>query len=238
MKPFGIVYLIVDTVNGKMYVGQTTKTLKWRFNQHARCKKTLISQAIHEHKRKKFTRHVLKECKSKVELNAWEMFFIAALKTKAPLGYNCTDGGEGTAGCIFTPESRAKNSLNHLGEKNSFFGKHHTLETRLEISIAHRGNSPYKNLLRELDEISRNVTKPSSSRFSTNRSNTCWLATTPEKNLSPTFETLGIFRVCRIHCATASGVDLAKLLTLSQASIYQKMSGKYEFTARDSFTKR
>ncbi len=33
---YGIIYLLIDATNDKEYVGQTTKTLKKRFNQHKR----------------------------------------------------------------------------------------------------------------------------------------------------------------------------------------------------------
>ncbi|MBR0262166.1 MAG: GIY-YIG nuclease family protein [Selenomonadaceae bacterium] len=38
MKPFGVVYLIINLINGKKYVGQTVQPLRKRFNKHANCK--------------------------------------------------------------------------------------------------------------------------------------------------------------------------------------------------------
>ena len=40
---FGIVYKIINKVNGKLYVGQTWKTLRHRFNNHKYGNKQCIS---------------------------------------------------------------------------------------------------------------------------------------------------------------------------------------------------
>lgn len=50
-----------------------------------------------------------------------------------------------------TAEAREKNVAAHLGEKNHFFGKHHTGDAIMKNSLAHRGETPYKNLVAELD---------------------------------------------------------------------------------------
>lgn len=136
MKIYGVVYLLVNMLNGKMYVGKTTNSLKERFNQHASCKTTLIGKAIHKHKRKNFRCEVLVRCSSKSELDAWEKFFITALHCKAPYGYNLTDGGDGAVGCSRTEETRAKISA-------ALTGRHLSLEHRQNISTSKRGeNNP------------------------------------------------------------------------------------------------
>ena len=54
MKIYGVVYLILNMLNGKKYVGQTTKTVEERFRQHKRCKKGLIGKAIRKYGKEKF----------------------------------------------------------------------------------------------------------------------------------------------------------------------------------------
>ena len=182
---YGVVYLIWNMVNGKKYVGQTVKTVKERFNQHAK-KKSPIGNAIRKHGKENFRYGVIVTCATKAELDKQEKYFIAILKTKKPNGYNRTDGGEGTVGYSptpahraklavanigkhHTPEQRAKISAAVSGENHPFFGKHHTAETcaklamanigkhhttqtRSKMSVSHRSNSPFKNLLSELDK--------------------------------------------------------------------------------------
>ncbi|MBR3745494.1 MAG: GIY-YIG nuclease family protein [Selenomonadaceae bacterium] len=50
-----------------------------------------------------------------------------------------------------SPEHCANLSESHKGEKNPFFGKHHTPEHCAKMSMTLRAYSPYKNLLAELD---------------------------------------------------------------------------------------
>lgn len=198
MKVLGVVYLIVNLLNGKMYVGQTIQPLKKRFYNHCHAN-SAIGNAIRKYKPKNFRCEILKCCATKTELDAWEKFFIAALRCKAPNGYNRTNGGSGNwrhtaesrekiasklRGVKKSPEHRAKISASKLGdknpnygkplsdeqkakiatkligrknpadmhgEKNPFFGKHHTSKTRTIISAYRRGKSPYKNLIAELD---------------------------------------------------------------------------------------
>lgn len=52
---------------------------------------------------------------------------------------NLTKGGEGPSGMVHREDSRLKMSLGRIGEKNHFFGKTHSEETRAKLSKAHRG---------------------------------------------------------------------------------------------------
>lgn len=65
-----------------------------------------------------------------------------------PNGYNLTEGGDSSSFC---EESRAKMSAARTGEKNHFFGKHHTAESMAKAATLKRGQTPYKNLLAEMD---------------------------------------------------------------------------------------
>ncbi len=65
---YGLIYLITCLVNGKKYVGQTTKTVEKRFKEHVRRKKSLISKAIHEFGVENFTVEVLEECETSEQL--------------------------------------------------------------------------------------------------------------------------------------------------------------------------
>ncbi|MBQ6296242.1 MAG: GIY-YIG nuclease family protein [Selenomonadaceae bacterium] len=89
MEVYGVVYLILNTINGKMYVGQTKHTVEERFNQHAYVK-TAIGNAIHKYGKKNFRYCVIKCCASKADMDYWEKFFIILLGSKYPNGYNLT----------------------------------------------------------------------------------------------------------------------------------------------------
>lgn len=174
MKVYGVVYLLIDGTNDREYVGKTVRSVKRRFKQHAKAD-TYIGKAIRAHGAENFVIVTLKECANKEDLDYWEKYFIKSRNTMAPNGYNFTEGGEGTVGCHPSDKTRAKMSAAVSGENNPFFGKHHTDESLAKMSESHRGNtawvgrhhrktskfkmsesrradSPFKNLLAEMDK--------------------------------------------------------------------------------------
>ena len=148
----GVIYLITNLLNGMKYVGQTTQPLGARIAQH-KCSDLYIDRAIRKYGRENFKVEVLEECYTVEQLNEREIFWIAALNTKVPNGYNITDGGEGNLGLSHTKETRDQMSVDRSGEKNAFFGKNHTDDTCFTLSVSHRKETPYTNLLREMDAI-------------------------------------------------------------------------------------
>ena len=223
MKPFGIVYLIWNMVNGKKYVGQTIQPLYVRFDQHSRAN-TVIGNAIRKYGAENFRYGVIKTCSTKTELNAYEKHFIAVLHSKAPYGYNLTDGGDcdyiisdearaimsaKRKGVPKSPEHRAKIKEALSGEKHYFFGHHHTKETRARISASQSGEKHYF--------FGKHHTDKSRSKMSIARR-----GYSPYKNL-----------IAELDAHKFSYHHLAALLDLSEASVSMKMSGKRKFTERD-----
>ena len=86
-----IVYEITDLTNGKIYVGQTIGTLEHRFAQHKHAD-SLIGKAIREHGAENFLPEVIEKCQTREELNAREKFWIIALNSLYPSGYNVVGG--------------------------------------------------------------------------------------------------------------------------------------------------
>lgn len=126
------VYLRTNLINGKQYVGQTGD-FKRRENYWNNPKWEYAGKYINAARAKygtsNFKTDILKECDAKDEANKWEMYYIKLLNTKAPNGYNLTDGGEGSIGAIVSEETRIKLSEAMKGENNPFYGKHHSEET-------------------------------------------------------------------------------------------------------------
>ncbi len=110
---YGVIYKITNLINGKSYVGQTSRTLKERFIEHAKAK-THLGNAIRKYGRKNFSVEVIEECTTPEQLNEREIFWIAHFNCKHPNGYNFTDGGEGTHG--LTEESLKKLRRKHSPE--------------------------------------------------------------------------------------------------------------------------
>lgn len=105
MKLFmlGKVYKITNKINGKVYVGQTTKTLKERFEKH--CWGTTekdayhfnmaIKRAIKKWGKENFTIELIEEVETS-KLNEREVYWISFYDSYNK-GYNCTLGGQNGA---------------------------------------------------------------------------------------------------------------------------------------------
>lgn len=118
-----LVYLITNKINGKQYVGQTSKTLDARWYDHIKIRLrpscSYLHSAIDKYGSDNFIVETLATVQTKEEMNFYERALIKALGTKAPHGYNLTDGGDGGAGYVFTDEQRRKVSEAQMGRKMS-----------------------------------------------------------------------------------------------------------------------
>lgn len=98
MNKLGKIYLITNSVNDKVYVGQTIQSLKKRFNGHCCYSKAdksanmYIKRAIHKYGRDKFTIHLIEECPIEL-LNDREKYWISFYNSYKE-GYNLTLGGQ------------------------------------------------------------------------------------------------------------------------------------------------
>ena len=141
----GVIYLITCRINGKPYVGKTKRSLETRIAEHKRNKSkgnSPVEMAIDKYGWENFTVEILEVCPVEM-LNEREKFWIAALNSKSPNGYNLTDGGDGQVGC--TQETRAKMSAAKKGKpahNKGKKGKPHSAETKAKMSAAHKGKSP------------------------------------------------------------------------------------------------
>lgn len=125
------VYIIKSLINEKVYIGFTKHTLKHRLSTHFRNskKKSMVNNkfanAIIKYGRDNFIIDLLFECENKKEALDKEIFFIKKYNSYTN-GYNSTLGGE--VGVITGKHSDVS------GDKNPFYGKKHTPETKLKIS--------------------------------------------------------------------------------------------------------
>jgi len=98
-----IVYKATNLINGKVYVGYTTKTLDQRIKTHLNKANCLTQKhytqafklALRKYGVESFFWEELVVCTTKEEACEKEKEFIAKYNCIAPLGYNMTFGGEG-----------------------------------------------------------------------------------------------------------------------------------------------
>ena len=172
MKIYGIIYLIINKVNNKCYVGQTTneKGFNGRYNRGGvGIEKVYNFHKTNKNRNKSFNLHLLsaiekygfeafevKECIdvafSREELNIKEKVYIQ-LYDSFKNGYNNTLGGEGCTGMVVSEETKRKLSIAFSGENNPMYGmggelspcwgRHLSEETKQKISEAIKGeNNP------------------------------------------------------------------------------------------------
>lgn len=91
-----IIYKVTNKVNGKIYIGQTIRTLEQRKWQHLDCAKngvkTHFYNAIRKYGEENFVFEIIDEASSLKELNELERYYIAKFKC-IENGYNMVDGG-------------------------------------------------------------------------------------------------------------------------------------------------
>jgi group I intron endonuclease len=114
-------YLITCTANAKTYVGITSRSIRRRWNEHLydarqRNTKMAISRAIAKYGVDKFAVHALCSARSWSDICAVESILILQYRTRAPNGYNVSDGGNGPFGVKKTPESVERSAAKHRGK--------------------------------------------------------------------------------------------------------------------------
>lgn len=167
---YGVIYIIRNTINNKVYVGQhigTDVEKRWKVHEkpHSRC--FAIRNAIQKYKIDNFEKRVICVCKvgEQERLDALERYFIKKYNSLSPNGYNLTTGGRGGVpteetrekisqalmGHVLSDETKQKISQSHTGKTLSpehkakigvsSSGKIVSDETKLKISQSHTGKT-------------------------------------------------------------------------------------------------
>ena len=147
------IYKITNNINGKIYIGCTTKGIEYRFKGHRsayRRKHSLLYEAMREFGFENFSISVLEHGEDDSIRYEREKYYIDKLNTMNPdIGYNMTIGGTGTIGYEFTEEDKKKVSLAGMRRKptkkmiermrNLHLGKKLSEETKKKISESRIG---------------------------------------------------------------------------------------------------
>lgn len=129
------IYTYTNKVNSKIYVGKTgsikdrKRKHKWAIKPYVingkegkKKKRLTIHNAIIKYGEDNFDFNVIDQADTKEKIFELERFYIKELRTKAPNGYNLTDGGEGASGFISKRKFTSKNDL------EKYFRSHITIK--------------------------------------------------------------------------------------------------------------
>lgn len=148
------VYVVVNKLNGKMYVGSTERELKIRWQKHlvkvnegSLC---TLHKAIRKYGRDNFDIRMIEEYPTREAMLTGEVEYIAHFDTfKSEWGYNDTPGGDGgntNGGKKFSEEWKSKISK---ARKGMVFSKEH----KENLSKSHMGHkAPNRKLTSEQAE--------------------------------------------------------------------------------------
>lgn len=86
------IYKTTNLLNGKIYIGQTSKDLNTNYLGSGK----IIMKAIKKYGKSNFKREILEECGSKEQMNNREKYWIQHFNSiNRNIGYNVSIGGEG-----------------------------------------------------------------------------------------------------------------------------------------------
>ncbi len=150
-----LIYKITNKINGKCYVGQTTKSIEQRWKAHCwQCNfnnNMIIYRAIKKYGKENFSIEKICDCQNQKELNESEVKYIKYFDTMCPNGYNLCGGGGGTG--IMSDIVKKKISKAHIGKKA-------TPETREKLRISHLGFKVSDKTKRKLSKCFKGKKQP------------------------------------------------------------------------------
>lgn len=143
-----IIYKAQNKIDGKIYVGQTSKSLPKRLSRHL-CGKTYFSNALRKYGIGSFDFSVVDATDDRRLLCEKEKYWIKLFNCMYPNGYNLTSGGEESfshsedtkqrmskskKGQRLSEDAKRKISEAMLGHKGAHLGKHLSEDTKRKLS--------------------------------------------------------------------------------------------------------
>lgn len=132
-----IIYKITNKITGKCYIGQTTKSLEFRWAGHLTASSgcSALHNAIRKYGKENFSVEEIATYSNLEDLNNAEEYFIDWHNTLAPNGYNLNTGGNNK---LASKELRKRMSKVQEGNHNKL-GFKLTDETKQKMSTAKKG---------------------------------------------------------------------------------------------------
>lgn len=138
-----IIYKATNLLNGKIYIGQTVRSLEERVQEHMRHKKSVFDKALAKYGIDNFEIAIIDNAETIDELNEKEAYWIKYYNSFSENGYNMCEGGGNTKGYHHKDISKKamseKKKVAYIGEGNPFYGKYHSEATRKRFSETRKG---------------------------------------------------------------------------------------------------
>lgn len=133
-----IVYKITNTINNKIYIGvhSTSNPQDDYFGSGIS-----IKRAIKKYGNQNFTKEILFDYDNSKEAYLIEFLIVDEKFIKRKDTYNIAPGGRGGQKYTMSYEQKRKLSLIMSGNKNPFYGKYHTKETKQLIGESSKGRN-------------------------------------------------------------------------------------------------
>ena len=139
----GFIYKITNTINNKIYIGQTTKTIQERFNNHIKKAKQhtnrYLYDAMNKYGYEKFIIEKIEEINND-KLDEREIFWISFYHSNNPqFGYNMTMGGGG--GDTWTNNPHKEETSKKISEANKGHHRISKQQHQTMINLAKQKNT-------------------------------------------------------------------------------------------------
>lgn len=142
------IYKVTNLINGRIYVGKRSTSLLPELDNYKGSGK-IISDALSKYGEENFRKEILAFRNSEDEIYALEALYVTKVQVASKQYYNLKEGGRGASKGksnpmygkpgkgVFNDLARSKSKASALlkvGNKNHFFGKKHSLESKSKIS--------------------------------------------------------------------------------------------------------
>ena len=132
---YGFIYVTVNLINNKIYVGQKKFDKNWKFYLGSGA---YFKKSISKNGKENFKKYIIELC-SNGDINSREVYWIAKLNAMdKTIGYNLCEGGGTANGFKHSESAKTKMSIAKKGMQ-LWLGKTHSEESKQKISDAKKG---------------------------------------------------------------------------------------------------
>ena len=139
----GIIYKTINILNNKIYIGQSVYN-----NDNYYGSGIKLKRAILKYGKENFKKEIIEECELE-KLNEKEIFWIDFYKSDQ-FGYNISKGSQygWMKGLKHRKDTIEKMKISNSGEKNGFYHKKHTEETKQKISESLKNSESFQKSMK------------------------------------------------------------------------------------------